>query len=250
MPFLNGDEAAATRAALESTHIITLQSAARMAGLRWKTGTPGYDKAGIVDKLCASPSIARAAVSVLRRMNHSNIPAPNPFAEALLDPPEAVPPTPAPVPSAPSLNEQSLREDIDSIRQELTTLRLSDTTQTHSISKLSTQVVALDESLKLLSARPPIQFNFPDHSSAIIDPTEHHELFPRLIKYLQINRRVILPGSAGTGKSMAVRNAAKALELPFYLQSPVTMSHELIGHRDATGAFHETPSSKPTRVVA
>ena len=57
---------------LQAVHIIKLQSAARLSGLRWKSGTPGYDKAGIIEKLQYSPSIMRATIAHLKRQEVQN----------------------------------------------------------------------------------------------------------------------------------------------------------------------------------
>ncbi len=48
---------------LNATHVTALQAAARLAGLRWKSGALGFDKAGIIAKLDSFPAIARATIA-------------------------------------------------------------------------------------------------------------------------------------------------------------------------------------------
>ena len=52
---------------------------------------------------------------------------------------------------------------------------------------------------------------------------------------------VYLSGPAGTGKTTAARQAAKALGLPFYFQSQATEAFELVGFIDGAGRYHSTP---------
>lgn len=239
---------------LKQTNITKLATAARMAGLRWKSGTPGYDKAGIIEKLTLSPGIMRATVATLKRMESApawNDPGKNPFADALDDAEELNQPSPSPAPAKALEGYSVPPETITRILSEIAQLKTGKA-NTHDIPRalepiskaLSDHAQYVTRELASLKERAPIQFNIPNKPSVTIDPNGHHRDYPKLLKYLQINRRVILTGSAGTGKSMAVHNAAKAFNLPFHLQTPVTMDHQFLGHRDAQGTFHETPTFK------
>lgn len=247
-----------TRAYLAEVNVLKLNSAAKMAGLRWKNGNPEYTKQGIIEKLHQHPSILRATLATLERMDSGTQSKPINLLDDLEDETEAEDPrerseslvqeTPKPAVPFDGVSRQvilDLRNSIDNALRSLGNLERSNT-QDHNgfnakFSHIGNGLDTLVKRINELEKRAPIQINIPAHTPIQIDPNSCHESYPKLIKYLQINRRVILVGSAGTGKSMAVKNAAEALGVDFYLVPPVTMSHELIGHRDAQGVFHETP---------
>lgn len=245
---------------LQGVHITRLMTAARMAGLRFKNGDPGFNKAGIIEKLAFSPSILRATVATLQRMEAGEPPdtraknGPNPFAEDLE---EELAPAPAPyanplqipqanpLPGGESLDRAlraiaGLSDRVSTVEREKRNALQVGEAITSATAPFKTAIEALKAKILDLEKQAPIQIILKDKPLIDIGPGQH-EAFPRLIQYLQINRRVILTGSAGTGKSMAVKTAAEKLGVKFYLQTPVTMAHELIGHRDAAGVFHETP---------
>jgi hypothetical protein len=71
-----------------------------------------------------------------------------------------------------------------------------------------------------------------------------HESFPDLLDWAIDRQPVYLYGPAGSGKSTAGQQVAKALGLPFYLMSfgPASQAHDLLGYRDAgTGTYHASP---------
>lgn len=238
---------------LKSVHIARLQTAARLAGMRWKSGAPGYDKAGIIEKLQNTPSVLRATVASLRAMeNGQNIPRGDTsgllgdIAEEKGETPILPPMPQTPVAAASvDLSAYTRRDEWqigrDSDRRAILQ-NLQNETQ-RGFDARDKAIEFLKAEIVELKKQAPIQIQIKDRPPIDIGPGQH-EAFPRLIQYLQINRRVILTGSAGTGKSMAVKNAAEKLGVEFYIQTPVTMSHELIGYRDAAGNFHETPLFK------
>lgn len=224
-------------------HVTRLQAAARMGGLRWKNGEPGTDKAGIIERLMNLPgaSIRNATISTLQRMAKGEPVQKQTVsfgADDFADDGE-----PATV-QAPVMGQTFPAQDMSAYakRSELAeAIRLTHEGFTQHATRLDT----LADQINGLKQRAPIQFVFPDsRPTATIDPTDHHERFPDLCKYLEINGRVLLTGEAGTGKSVAAKNAAKALGKDFYYQPPVAMAHELIGHRDAQGVFHHTPLTR------
>jgi cobaltochelatase CobS len=52
---------------------------------------------------------------------------------------------------------------------------------------------------------------------------------------------VWLAGPAGSGKTYAVAQVAKALDLPWHYNGAIGMAHELLGFVDANGVYHRTP---------
>lgn len=248
---------------LQACHITKLSTAARMAGLKFKNGAPGYDKAGIIEKLSYHPSIMSATIATIKRMeNNSPAASGGSFLTDLAEetainnaiPPIAQNPIPAAIPQEfrNSLDSAlraigSLQDKTQSIENDYLTrymgVKIANTQFDTNIKGYSDAIEALKGEIIALKQAAPIQIILKD-KPAVTMPAGQHESFPKLLKYLHANRRVILTGPAGTGKSMAAVNAAKALGVDFYLQTPVTQSHELIGYRDAGGVFHETPLFK------
>lgn len=68
-----------------------------------------------------------------------------------------------------------------------------------------------------------------------------HAQFPTLLQYLEARYPVWLPGPAGSGKTTAAMNAARALSLAFHFNGAVDTEYKLLGFSDAGGRFHETP---------
>lgn len=69
-----------------------------------------------------------------------------------------------------------------------------------------------------------------------------HKDFPLLLKAISTMFPIFLVGPAGSGKTTAVENCAKALELDYYATSvgeQTTLSH-LLGFIDANGRYHTT----------
>jgi hypothetical protein len=77
-----------------------------------------------------------------------------------------------------------------------------------------------------------------------------HPKFETLLKVAasrQANGRhpnIMLSGPTGSGKTHAVEQLAKALGLEFYTNGAISMDHQLVGFKDASGTYHETPLRK------
>lgn len=245
---------------LRTIHIDALSRAARSAGLSWKSGT--MSKADIIESLARYPAMLAAAVAMLRRQN-----APTgrvtwkPAGSVKVNPsdwldevdeaasessPEAseargpVVPTPSPV--ALDLSPYALRSEVQSQGEAFgIALAAQRSTLTAHVEWARRENTALRAEVDALTQRRPLQVNIPGRSPQILEESTHAQ-FPDLLQWLETIGRVILTGPAGTGKSRAAAQCAKALGLPFYLQTPFTQSYEYLGHRDAQGAFHETPT--------
>lgn len=78
-----------------------------------------------------------------------------------------------------------------------------------------------------------------------LDGLKHRQL-ETLLKVLSTKQNVLLVGSAGTGKSHAVEQCAKALTLDFFSMSlsPQTTKSDIFGYGDVNGNFVETPFYK------
>ncbi len=73
----------------------------------------------------------------------------------------------------------------------------------------------------------------------------HHRQFPTLLKAIQTKvgghgANIWIKGPAGSGKTKAAEEAAKALGLEFGFHGAMSMAHELVGFVDANGNYHET----------
>lgn len=243
---------------LLSKNILFVQSAARMAGLRFKNGDAGTKKAELIARLCNTPSMLRAACASVARMESGAGPLPVASAvDSLLDdikaeaggdsPAPVASPSPAPIaaPSVDSAQVTALSRRVETLEGYAISRATAATIAAQEVAPLAKRVNAdidsLSARLAILEERRPIEIKMPDAPPITIASGEHKS-FPKLLQYLKINRRVILTGSAGTGKSMAVKKAAELFGLGFYLQTPVTMAHEYLGHKDAQGVFHETPT--------
>jgi len=73
----------------------------------------------------------------------------------------------------------------------------------------------------------------------VIDVGIQHKQFPMLLKTLP-RFPVWLPGPAGSGKTTAARNAARALSVPFHHHGAVDNVYQLLGFIDAGGTYHAT----------
>jgi cobaltochelatase CobS len=77
-----------------------------------------------------------------------------------------------------------------------------------------------------------------------------HAKFPSLLKACSARTadgfapNVWISGPAGSGKTRACMEVAKALGLEFHYNGALTMAHELMGFRDAAGNYHDTPFRK------
>ena len=69
----------------------------------------------------------------------------------------------------------------------------------------------------------------------------HHPMFRRLLETIAMGFHPMLIGPCASGKTTAVRNAAKALNYTLYMQGPVATKYDLLGYLDAGGTYHPTP---------
>ncbi len=75
-------------------------------------------------------------------------------------------------------------------------------------------------------------------------PGVFHEQFPEVLSSIQLNEPIMLVGPAGSGKNVAVSQAADVLGLPMYYTVKASNEFKLLGYMDAGGVYHETPYYK------
>lgn len=244
------------RGFLERANVIHIYTAAREAGLNFRSGE--YNKNGIIERLMQSPSIMRATCASVVRMQQGDhrrgvggylppvMPTDgrNPFAEALADPPATmVQSDPIAAPSAPSSEALTNLESRVSGLETLTdahgkviaTVYKSTTAHTASIAGLQNEIEALKK-------KAPVVFTIGDKVSSLPVSGEHY-LFPEMVQWLEMGKHVFLVGPASSGKSTAARSFAKLKGLTLYSQPQVVDSFGILGFIGPQGRI-ETPFTK------
>lgn len=104
--------------------------------------------------------------------------------------------------------------------------------------RVAAKVKHLEEAIN--QARP-IEVRINGVAGKPITGVQHRE-FENLLKTVIANQPVVLVGPAGTGKSHAAENVAKALDIEFFAMSvgAQTSKADLIGYMDANGNYQQT----------
>jgi len=87
----------------------------------------------------------------------------------------------------------------------------------------------------------PIRVVLAEPMKADKDLGLQHRNFPTLLKMIDAGVNVWLTGPAGTGKTTAAENVAKALGLPFMFNGAIDSEHKLLGFTDAQGRIVSRP---------
>ena len=98
--------------------------------------------------------------------------------------------------------------------------------------------IARDEATKAI--KPTVIHITRAEQSEPQDLGVQHRQFPALLTVLRTGFPVWLPGPAGSGKTTAAKNAAKALDIAFHHTGAVDNVYQLLGFRDAAGHYHRT----------
>lgn len=79
-----------------------------------------------------------------------------------------------------------------------------------------------------------------------------HKQFPALLKLIQAGFPVWIPGPAGSGKTTAVHNVAKAINATIFMppEGPIENKYGMIGFENAAGKFMETTLYKASKLAA
>lgn len=239
---------------LNSVHITRLQTAARMAGLRWKSGTPGYDKAGIIAKLTYSPSILRATIACLQNLEKGEkIPPSKPMAfmddvaeekgEQWNPPPVAPAPLAASIPAVTDNQFRITANQWDNILRKVGAIAADYTTRwqakeiaskavSEAFEPLSDSVATLKAEVQAIRSARPVVFTIGDKVSTL-PITGQHYLFPKLVQFLESQdleyRNILLIGPASSGKSRAARAFAELKGLTLYSQPQTVDSFGVLG---------------------
>lgn len=102
----------------------------------------------------------------------------------------------------------------------------------------------LQENLEILKARRPLDLIVKLDNSKPKDLGKQHYQFPTLLKILATKLNVYVVGPAGSGKTHAAAQCAKALNVPFHFTGAVASEFKLTGFIDAQGRIVSTEFRK------
>jgi len=144
--------------------------------------------------------------------------------------------------------KNNLSETDEKLKNELTSLddklkeinkRLGDNQ-----GNLSEDIKTLKAEIQNLKVRRPLELIVKTNNSAPKDLGKQHLQFPTLLNILATKLNVYLVGPAGSGKTHAAIQVAKALNVPFHFTGAVASEFKLTGFMDAQGRIVSTEFRK------
>lgn len=132
--------------------------------------------------------------------------------------------------------KEKLKSDYFSINQELEALKAEN-------KDLRKHLFQLKDKIQRIRNYKTISINI-QNGEHIKDLGKQHFQFEKLSKYVQTKNNIFLVGSAGSGKTTAARNIAKALNIKFYFTGAINSEYKLTGFIDAQGRIVNTEFRK------
>ena len=132
--------------------------------------------------------------------------------------------------------KEKLKSDYFSINQELEALKSEN-------KDLRKHLFQLKDKIQRIRNYKTISINI-ENENNIKDLGVQHFQFEKLLKYVQTKNNIFLVGSAGSGKTTAARNIAKALNIKFYFTGAINSEYKLTGFIDAQGRIVNTEFRK------
>lgn len=132
--------------------------------------------------------------------------------------------------------KEKLKSDYFSINQELEVLKAEN-------KDLRKHLFQLKDKIQRIRNYKTISINI-QNGEHIKDLGKQHFQFEKLSKYVQTKNNIFLVGSAGSGKTTAARNIAKALNIKFYFTGAINSEYKLTGFIDAQGRIVNTEFRK------
>lgn len=132
--------------------------------------------------------------------------------------------------------KEKLKSDYFSINQELESLKAEN-------KDLRKHLFQLKDKIQRIRNYKTISINI-QNGDRIKDLETQHFQFEKLSKYVQTKNNIFLVGSAGSGKTTAARNIAKALNIKFYFTGAINSEYKLTGFIDAQGRIVNTEFRK------
>lgn len=109
---------------------------------------------------------------------------------------------------------------------------------------LSEQIKNIKTEIENLKKRKPLDLIVTVNNGNKTDIGKQHNQFPTLLKILATKLNVYLVGPAGSGKTHASIQVAKALNIPFHFTGAVASEFKLTGFMDAQGRIVSTEFRK------
>jgi cobaltochelatase CobS len=109
---------------------------------------------------------------------------------------------------------------------------------------LSEQITNIKTEIENLKKRKPLDLIITINNTKKTDLGKQHFQFPTLVKILATKLNVYLVGPAGSGKTHAAIQVAKALKVPFHFTGAVASEFKLTGFMDAQGRIVSTEFRK------
>lgn len=239
----------------QRTHVVKLQAACRAAGMRWKSGAPGYHKEGLIEKLGLDQTYERAVAAFLERQERAQGVGPISAGEFFSlddEPTNASEAREVVVSTQPQAQKESM-PDIQAPQVDLTRVweaiqnaqRTADARVTHAAAldyatreaqkataALKGQFDAIQIELANLRKQAPVVFTLKDKVSTLPINGAHY-LFPTMVQALEAQalkeRNILLIGPASSGKSQAARMFAELKGLQLYSQPQTMDSFGVLG---------------------
>lgn len=109
---------------------------------------------------------------------------------------------------------------------------------------LSDEINLLKQEIKDIKQRKPLDIIVKTGNNKNVDLGKQHKSFPTLLKILSTRLNIYIVGPAGSGKTTAAQNCAKALNIPFHFTGAVASEFKLTGFIDAQGRIVSTEFRK------
>lgn len=238
-------------ALFRATGILELQSAARLAGLRYRNGE--FSKNTLIAHLLQHPSIGGAAYDVLMRQGQK-IPAPAPETSDWFDDEDEAPQAPASglekAPASESVPQPTQAIDLSAYwtKRDQTAYK---TEVVEAMNRQRAARVAVEEGLRqrvgALERNAPIAFQIAGKATIAPVAGLAHAQLPFLIQILAAGEQAMLVGPAASGKTTAALQASEVLAKLFEREDygleasgAIGNAFELLGFIDGFGKYRET----------
>jgi len=109
---------------------------------------------------------------------------------------------------------------------------------------ISDEIKAIQEEIAALKERKPLEILINLNDKKKIDLGLQHFQFPEFVKIVSTGLNIFLVGPAGSGKTTAAINVAKALEIEFHFTGAIASEFKLTGFINAKGEIVSTEFRK------
>ncbi len=105
---------------------------------------------------------------------------------------------------------------------------------------LTDELKKIKEDIESLKSRRPVDVIVKVDNKKPNDLGKQHKQFENLLQILSTKLNVYLVGPAGSGKTTAAFNCAKALDIPFHFTGAIASEFKLTGFKSASGEYIST----------